>query len=77
MEGELPRDLQGAYFRNGPNNRFAPPNRYHWFDGDGMIQAVWFDEGRVRYRSRWIDTAAQQARAGTWPGHVAGSARAL
>ena len=27
VEGEIPRDLNGAYFRNGPNNRFAPTNR--------------------------------------------------
>ena len=40
LEGEVPRDLFGAYFRNGPNNRFAPLNRYHWFDGDGMVHGV-------------------------------------
>ena len=56
LEGEVPRDLFGAYFRNGPNNRFAPLNRYHRFDGDGMVHGVWFEDGRARYRSRWVQT---------------------
>ncbi|MDG1483715.1 MAG: carotenoid oxygenase family protein [Myxococcota bacterium] len=72
VEGTLPADLRGAYFRNGPNSRFAPKNRYHWFDGDGMIHAVWFDGGRARYANRWIDTwgaaKEQDAGASIWPG---------
>jgi carotenoid cleavage dioxygenase-like enzyme len=56
LEGEVPPDLSGAYFRNGPNNRYAPLNRYHWFDGDGMVHGVWFDGGEARYRSRWVQT---------------------
>jgi len=72
VEGTLPADLRGAYFRNGPNSRFAPKNRYHWFDGDGMIHAVWFDGGRARYANRWIDTwgaaKEQEAGASIWPG---------
>ena len=47
VEGTLPADLHGAYFRNGPNPQHAPINRYHWFDGDGMIHAVWFENGRA------------------------------
>jgi carotenoid cleavage dioxygenase-like enzyme len=29
---------------------------YNWFDGDGMIHAVYLDEGRARYRNRYVDT---------------------
>ena len=36
VEGEIPKDLFGSYFRNGTNPRFKPNNRYHWFDGDGI-----------------------------------------
>src|SRR3954454_21707013 len=54
--GELPPDLDGVYLRNGPNPQFAPPGRYHWFDGDGMVHAVRFHEGSASYRNRWVRT---------------------
>jgi carotenoid cleavage dioxygenase-like enzyme len=56
--GELPRELEGIFVRNGSNPRFAPPGRYHWFDGDGMIHSVEFREGKARYRNRWVRTRA-------------------
>jgi carotenoid cleavage dioxygenase-like enzyme len=56
VAGEIPRDLSGLYVRNGPNPRFAPPGRYHWFDGDGMLHAARIRDGRVTYRNRWVDT---------------------
>ena len=56
--GELPRELEGVFVRNGSNPRFAPPGRYHWFDGDGMIHAVHFEGGRAHYRNRWVRTRA-------------------
>ena len=59
--GELPRDLNGVYLRNGPNRQFAAPGRYHMFDGDGMIHAVHFENGTARYRNRWVRTAAFEA----------------
>lgn len=59
--GELPRGLRGRYLRNGPNPAFEPKGRYHMFDGDGMIHALDFEEGRVRYRNRWLRTAALEA----------------
>ena len=72
VEGELPSELHGAYFRNGPNNAFAPLNRYHWFDGDGMVHGIWFEDGRARYANRWIRTrgrVAEEARGeGIWGG---------
>ena len=45
VEGEIPRELAGSYFRNGPNPQFAPRGRYHWFDGDGMIHAFRIRDG--------------------------------
>ena len=70
--GEIPADLHGAYFRNGPNPRFAPTNRYHWFDGDGLVQGVWFEGGQAHTRSRFVATeaSAMEAREGQaiWPG---------
>ncbi len=70
--GELPRDLGGAYVRNGPNQVFEPRNPYHWFDGDGMLHALYLRDGRASYRSRLIQTRglADERRAGRalWPG---------
>ena len=56
VEGEVPANLNGVYVRNGPNRKFAAEGRYHWFDGDGMLHAVYFDRGKVRYRNRWVMT---------------------
>ncbi len=55
--GELPADLNGIYVRNGPNAYFPPDWRYHAYDGDGMLHALYFDRGKVSYRNRWIRTA--------------------
>ena len=54
--GEIPKDLNGMYVRNGPNPRYAPKGRYHWFDGDGMLHAVTIRDGKVSYRNRYIHT---------------------
>jgi carotenoid cleavage dioxygenase-like enzyme len=56
--GTIPADLNGVYLRNGPNRRFAAPGRYHWFDGDGMVHAMAFENGRARYRNRYVRTKA-------------------
>ncbi len=58
--GEIPRDLDGMFLRNGPNPRFDPEGPYHWFDGDGMIHAVQLSQGRARYRNRWVRTRSWQ-----------------
>jgi carotenoid cleavage dioxygenase-like enzyme len=70
--GEIPKDLNGVFLRNGPNPRFAPQGRYHWFDGDGMIHAVHLENGTARYRNRWVRTKAFEAESaagrGLWTG---------
>jgi carotenoid cleavage dioxygenase len=59
--GQIPPDLNGVYLRNGPNARHPVKGRYHWFDGDGMVHAVHFENGRARYRNRWVRTRAFEA----------------
>lgn len=54
--GEIPRDLNGTFFRTGPNPAFEPEGRYHWFDGDGMIHAIKIENGRASYRNRWVES---------------------
>lgn len=57
-EGEIPKDLDGVYVRNGHNPIFQPPSgRYHWFDGDGMVHATTFSDGKATYRNRMVMTA--------------------
>ena len=58
--GEVPKDLNGLYVRNGPNAFYPPDWRYHAYDGDGMLHAVRFERGRVTYRNRWIRTSGWQ-----------------
>ncbi|MFO0589607.1 MAG: carotenoid oxygenase family protein [Polyangiaceae bacterium] len=72
IEGELPREVFGMFARNSPNPRFPPKGRYHWFDGDGMVHAVYLEDGRARYENRYVRTrglALEEERGqAIWPG---------
>src|SRR5271156_3011012 len=61
IEGQLPRELNGALYRIGPNPHFVPRGRYHWFDGDGMIHSFMLRDGRASYRNRYVKTAGLAA----------------
>lgn len=56
VTGEIPKDINGSYVRNGPNPKFEPKGHYHWFDGDGMLHAIQLQNGKATYRNRWIRT---------------------
>ena len=60
VAGELPRDLEGVYLRNTENPVLPSLGRYHPFDGDGMIHAVHFHDGRADYRNRFVRTEGLQ-----------------
>jgi carotenoid cleavage dioxygenase-like enzyme len=60
VQGELPRDLNGTLYRNGPNPQFDAPGA-HWFVGDGMLHAFHLENGRASYRNRWVRTSKWQA----------------
>ena len=61
VRGELPRDLDITYYRNGPDPQFPPRHDHHWFAGDGMLHMFRIQNGRVRYRNRWVRTGKWQA----------------
>ena len=61
VRGELPREIAGTYLRNGPNPAYPPISYTYPLDGDGMIHALVFEEGRVRYRNRFVMTAGLKA----------------
>ncbi len=57
IEGDIPKKLQGTLFRNGPGllDIHGTPIR-HPFDGDGMVCAISFRDGRVHFRNRFVRT---------------------
>jgi all-trans-8'-apo-beta-carotenal 15,15'-oxygenase len=57
IEGEIPPELVGTLFRNGPGLLdIGGVQLQHPFDGDGMISAITFKEGKAYYRNRFIQT---------------------
>ena len=57
IEGQVPADLTGTFFRNGPGRQRIGGKPYgHWFDGDGMLCAFTFADGRVHFRNRYVRT---------------------
>src|SRR3984893_4861454 len=56
IEGKFPEDLDGTFYRIGPNPQFAPRGNYNPLNGDGMVHAFRVHHGRVSYRNRWVRT---------------------
>lgn len=57
IEGTVPAWLRGTLFRNGSGRNALGGNWFpHWFDGDGMISAVRFDDDGVRFSNRYVRT---------------------
>ncbi len=63
IEGTLPEGLAGTFYRNGPNPAFPirDGDRYHVFDGDGMIYAIKLGGGRATMKNRWVQTEKLKA----------------
>jgi len=57
IEGQIPADLNGTLFRNGPGLLDIDGQRIqHPFDGDGMICAISFQDGQAHFRNRYVRT---------------------
>ncbi|MFB2644656.1 carotenoid oxygenase family protein [Raphidiopsis sp. BLCC-F218] len=57
VEGEIPKELEGTVFRNGPGLLDINGQRiHHPFDGDGMISQIIFSQGRAHFRNRFVQT---------------------
>ena len=71
-QGEIPQDLYGMYIVNGPSQRFKPLSKYHFYDGDGMLNAIRFKDGKASYASKWIKTfefnEEEKVGKNVWPG---------
>ena len=67
--GEIPKDLAGHFLRIGPNPYFVPDeDKYHIFDGDGMVHSVEFSAGKASYRNKFVDSAGlrEEREKGHW-----------
>ena len=52
IEGNVPLEINGSYYRNGPDPKFSPRGgKSHWFGGDGMVHAFHINNGKVSYLS--------------------------
>ncbi|MGD1900616.1 MAG: carotenoid oxygenase family protein [Geitlerinemataceae cyanobacterium] len=58
IEGEIPTELTGTVFRNGPGLlEIGDTPVAHPFDGDGMIAAIAFPgDGRAHFQNRYVRT---------------------
>ena len=57
IEGNLPKDIEGFLYRNGPGifDRDGK-SKNTMLEGDGMIQSFQFKKGKVRYRNKFVRT---------------------
>ena len=56
VQGEIPDDLVGVYLRNTENPLLPAIERYHPFDGDGMLHSISFAGGEAKYHNRFVRT---------------------
>jgi carotenoid cleavage dioxygenase-like enzyme len=64
VEGKLPPDLSGIFFRIGPDPQYPKPAKYMHdiaFDGEGHISAFHIQNGHVDFRSRYVRTQRWKA----------------
>jgi len=64
VEGKLPADLDGAFYRIGPDPQYPKPAKYVHdiaFDGEGHISMFRIKDGHVDYRSRYVRTQRWKA----------------
>eukprot|EP00736_Rhodelphis_marinus_P008662 Rmarinus@m.28320 len=55
--GEVPKDLRGTFLRNGPGMASVYGTKLeHPIDGDGLIGALSFKDGRAHFRARFVRT---------------------
>jgi carotenoid cleavage dioxygenase-like enzyme len=64
VDGTLPKDLDGIFFRVGPDPQYPKPEIYAHdipFDGEGTIGAFRIKDGHVDFRSRYVRTQRWKA----------------
>jgi all-trans-8'-apo-beta-carotenal 15,15'-oxygenase len=57
IEGQIPAELEGTLFRNGPGQLDVNGEKFgHPFDGDGMICAIAFQNGKAHFSNQFVKT---------------------
>ena len=66
IDGKIPADLNGAFYRVGPDAQYPLRPGNIPFDGEGHVSMFRIKNGRVDYRSRFVrnDRYLAQAKAG-------------
>jgi all-trans-8'-apo-beta-carotenal 15,15'-oxygenase len=67
VTGEIPAELSGTLYRNGPGRWQDHTGRplHHLFDGDGMVSAFTIGGGEIPYRNRYVRTQHYRGKSGT------------
>ena len=58
ITGEIPDWLEGRLIRNGPGMVLVDKPMQHWFDGLAMLHKFDIKDGKVSYKSKYIDCEA-------------------
>lgn len=57
IRGQIPAELRGTFFRIGPGRNEIGGQKFgHWFDGDGMLHRITFNDDGIHYRNRYVRT---------------------
>ena len=54
VDGKIPADLNGGFFRTGPDAQFPLRPGNIPFDGEGHVSQFRFENGNVHYKSRFV-----------------------
>ncbi|MEL7311313.1 MAG: carotenoid oxygenase family protein [Pseudomonadota bacterium] len=77
--GQIPEDIDGIYVRNTENPVHDAIGKYHPFDGDGMLHMMQIQDGKARYKNRFVRTqgfhAEQEAGGPLWIGFTGNPAK--
>jgi carotenoid cleavage dioxygenase-like enzyme len=63
VDGALPADLEGAFYRVGPDAQYPLHPGNIPFDGEGHVSMFRFANGRVSYKSRFVRNQRYKAQA--------------
>ena len=56
VEGEIPAELEGAYYRTGGDRQYPTLEEDIILNGDGLASMFRFENGHVSFRSRYVQT---------------------